>query len=121
MAPRASASKSSTPGSVDTGPALAWPVVMPVRKPQLVRRVGTVSAFFPRKAYGVLVDENGGGEALFTADDVLPEDRHRLASGVTVTYLALHERDGVSARQVRVDRTTLPPPPPDQFFTKGWR
>lgn len=94
---------------------------MPMRKPQPVRRVGTVSAYFPRKAYGVLIDENGAGEALFTSDDVNPEDRHRLVPGMTVTYLALLDREGTAAKQVRIDRTTLPPPPPDQFFTKGWR
>lgn len=98
-----------------------WPITFPASRQRSNRRVGTIRAWHPRKNFGLLVDENGTGDATFTMDDVAPCDRTRLGVGNTVTYLAVIDRDGVSARQVRADSTTLPPPPSDAFILKGWR
>ncbi|MEQ1753697.1 MAG: hypothetical protein ABL973_06155 [Micropepsaceae bacterium] len=102
-------------------PAVAWPTVMPVSRPRATRRVGTIKSYSERKAFGLLLDENGASDAFFTTDDVAPCDRHRIREGQTVTYLGLLDLDGMTAKQIRIDQITLPPPPPDLLFTKGWR
>ena len=95
-------------------PVIGWPTVMPVSRPRATRRVGTIASYSERKAFGLLLDENGASDAFFTTEDVAPSDRHRIRKGQTVTYLGLLDRDGMTAKQIRIDRTTLPPPPPDQ-------
>jgi cold shock CspA family protein len=104
-----------------TGPLVPWPTVLPVQKPKAIRRVGKVKSLAPRKNLGLLIDDNGGSDALFTFDDVVPADRAQLTQGQTVTFIAVIGCDGVHAKQVRIDSTTLPPPPPELLFTKGWR
>jgi len=98
-----------------------WNAVLPERRPREIRRVGTVKAWHPRKNFGVVLDDNGTGDATFTREDVTPCDRERMECGLTVTYVAVIGRDGIVARQLRVDDTTLPPPTPDTFILRGWR
>ena len=98
-----------------------WPTVLPVHKPRAIRRVGTIRNLAPRKNLGLLVDDHNGDDALFTFDDVAPTDRSLLATGQTVTFIAVIGHDGVHAKQVQIDSTTLPPPPPEPLFNKGWR
>lgn len=95
--------------------------VLPKIRPREIRRVGTVKSWHPRKNLGVVVDMGGTGDAIFSAEDVAPADRQRIEAGMTVTYIAVVSRDGVIARQLRPDNTTLPPPTPDTFILKGWR
>lgn len=100
---------------------VGWPPVLPHNRPREIRRVGTIKAWHPRKNFGVLLDDSGTGDASFTHEDVAAKDRHLIEPGLTVSYIAVIGSDGVSARQLRVDNTTLPPPPPDMFILKGWR
>ena len=98
-----------------------WNSILPQSRPREIRRVGTIKAWHPRKNLGVLLDEGGTGNAVFTSEDVAPSDRNRIAAGMTVTYIAVVSQDGTVARQLRADDTTLPPPTPDTFILKGWR
>ena len=98
-----------------------WGSILPVSRPREIRRVGTVRTWAPRKNFGIIVDDGGTGDATFSLEDVATADRHRIEQGLTVTYIAVIGQDGTSARQLRIDNTTLPPPPPDAFILKGWR
>lgn len=98
-----------------------WSSVLPVSRPREIRRVGSIRSWAPRKNFGIVVDEGGTGDASFSMEDVAPSDRHRIEPGVTVSYIAVIGQDGTSARHLRIDNTTLPPPPPDTFILKGWR
>jgi cold shock CspA family protein len=98
-----------------------WNSILPQRRPREIRRVGTIKAWHPRKNLGVVLDDGGTGNAVFTSEDVAPSDRNRIEAGMTVTYIAVVSQDGTVARQLRVDDTTLPPPTPDTFILKGWR
>jgi cold shock CspA family protein len=96
------------------------PTVLPVRKPQPVRHVGIVKWYNPPKAYG-FVSTGQGADAMFNVDDVAPADRERLVSGHTVTFHVFNGPDGRVAKEVRIDGTTLPPPPDATLVSKGWR
>jgi len=98
-----------------------WNSILPQRRPREIRRVGTINSWHPRKNLGVVLDEGGTGNAVFTSEDVAPSDRNRIEAGMTVTYIAVVSQDGIVARQLRADDTTLPPPTPDTFLLKGWR
>ena len=60
-------------------------------------------------------------DAIFNIDDVAPDDRARLNCGQAVTFEMIAGPDGPSAKQIRIDGTTLPPPPDDAMISKGWR
>lgn len=95
--------------------------VMPVRRPRLTRRVGTVRSFSPPRTLGLVIDEDSATYAIFSIDDVEPCDRNRIALGQTVSYLAVLEADGLAAKHIRIDTTSVPPPPSDALISKGWR
>lgn len=111
----------STASSDFRSPVVDWPTILPVNKPRAIRRVGTVQTLAPRKNLGVIIDDTDAKDALFSLDDVDPSDRGKLANGLSVTYIAVIGPDGVTAKQIQIDRTTLPPPPPELFLSKGWR
>ncbi len=95
--------------------------IMPVRRPRQTRRVGIVRSFSPPRTLGLVIEEDGATDAIFCIDDVEPCDRSRIALGQTVSYLAVHEADGLAAKHIRIDTTIVPPPPSDALISKGWR
>jgi cold shock CspA family protein len=98
-----------------------WRSILPESRPREIRRVGTVKSWHPRKNLGVVLDDSGTGDAIFTNEDVALADRDRIRPGLTVSYIAVLGQDGAVARHMRADETTLPPPTPDTFILKGWR
>jgi cold shock CspA family protein len=103
----------------DGEPEFLPPIVVPIAKNRLTRKVGVVKQFSPAKTYGLVAGPTG--DALFSIDDVAVSDRARLGTGQAVTFEIFHGPDGQTARQIRIDATDLPPPPPGDFFSKGWR
>ena len=108
-------------GDPPADPELLWPAVLPVPKVQPTRHVGVVKAYSPPKIYGLVEDAGNGCDAIFCIDDVDPLDRARIGSGQTVTFEAITGADGLTAKQIRIDATTLPPPPDASLIVKGWR
>jgi cold shock CspA family protein len=115
MAQRALEWDTASEGDPDTQP----PIVVPIRKLRLTRQVGVVKDYAPPRTYGLVASEKG--DALFSIEDVAAADRAKLFAGQTVTFEIVDGPDGQTARQIRIDATTLPPPPPGDFFSKGWR
>jgi cold shock CspA family protein len=97
------------------------PIVLPVRKQMVTRRVGVVRSYSPPKSLGLVIDEDGAKDAIFCIDDVVPCDREKIALGQSVSFHAVTGSDGLAAKQIRIDTTTLPPPPPDTLISRGWR
>lgn len=103
------------------GDALQPPVVLPVRKPAVTRHVGVVRSYSPPKSLGLVIDEVGAENAIFYIEDVAPGDRGNLALGQSVSFQVVTEPDGLIAKHIRIDTTTLPPPPTDMLISRGWR
>ena len=97
------------------------PAALPVRKAPATRRVGVVKAYTPRKTYGMVEAAGKDCDAIFCIEDVAPGDRPHLDSGQAVTFEIVEGPDGSAARQIRIDTTTLPPPPDDAMISRGWR
>ena len=97
------------------------PTVLPVFKPLPTRRVGTIKAYSPQKRYGLVEVTDEQSDAIFEIDDVSPCDQSKLGCGQTVTFLTVHRADGLAAKDIRIDLTTLPPLPNDTMQLKGWR
>ena len=97
------------------------PAVLPVFKRAETRRVGVVKSFSPRKTYGLVETADEQMDAIFNIDDVDPSDRPKLGSGQTVTFHMVIGPDGLAAKAIRIDGTTLPPLPDDSMMLKGWR
>ncbi|MFM9862734.1 MAG: hypothetical protein ACKVRO_03925 [Micropepsaceae bacterium] len=97
------------------------PTVLPVFKPHAVRRVGVIKVYSAQKRYGLveIVDEHS--DAIFDIDDVNPCDQPNLDCGQVVTLHAVAGPDGLAAKDIRIDATTLPPMPADAMLMKGWR
>ena len=102
-------------------PCLSVPTVLPTMKVRPLRRVGVVKLYSPRKSYGLVATTTQPCDALFSIDDVAPGDRALLNCGQTVTFEIVMGPDGHAAKQIRIDATTLPPPPDDAMISKGWR
>lgn len=96
------------------------PIVLPIVKRRLTRRVGVVKQYAPSKSYGMVVGPSVG-DAIFSIDDVVACDRAKLNSGQPVTFEVVDGPDGKCARRIRIDLTTLPPPPDAGLVSKGWR
>lgn len=102
-------------------PETVAPAVMPIFKPQVPRRVGVVKAYSPRKTYGLVQTDDEHVDAIFNIDDVAPSDRGRLGRGQTVTFRTVTGPDGLAAKEIKIDATTLPPMPDADMLAKGWR
>lgn len=98
-----------------------WPAVFPIARAPVVRQVGVVKAYTPAKVYGLVEDLAGRCDAVFCIDDVAPGDRSKLGCGQTVTFEMVEGPDGRAAKQIRIDLTSLPPPPHAGLISKGWR
>lgn len=96
------------------------PIVLPISRPRATRHVGVIKAYAPAKVYG-LVASAGTADAIFIIDDVAPCDRARLDRGQAVTFEVVEGPEGHTAKQIRIDATTLPPPPGEALLSKGWR
>jgi cold shock CspA family protein len=107
------------PASESTG--IYVPVVMPSPKIRATRRVGTVKAYSPLKTYGLVAAAGRDGDAVFCIDDVAAADRPRLDRGGSVSFEIVQGPDGCTAKRIKRDATTLPPPPDDAMMLKGWR
>jgi cold shock CspA family protein len=103
------------------GTAVYVPVVVPAPKPRVTRRVGTVKSYSPSRVYGLVETTSSQGDAIFRIDDVAPGDRARLDSGQSVTFEMVEGPDGLAAKHVALDTTTLPPLPDETAMLKGWR
>lgn len=102
--------------------ARPWvPPVMPLPKARATRRVGIVKAYSPQKTYGMVASAGCNSDAIFCIDDVAHADRARLDSGQPVTFEIVEGPDGSTAKRIRLDATTLPPPPNDALISRGWR
>lgn len=97
------------------------PTVLPVFKPHVVRRVGVIKVYSPQKRYGLVEIADEQSDAIFNVDDVNPCDQPNLDCGQTVTFHAVAGPDGLAAKDIRIDLTTLPPLPHDALVQKGWR
>jgi cold shock CspA family protein len=97
------------------------PAVLPTVRPHATRCVGVIKAFSPRKSYGVVEMPGEHAAAIFNIDDVAPCDRPNLDRGQAVTFFAVKGPDGLAAKAIRIDMTTLPPWPDDAMLQKGWR
>lgn len=97
------------------------PIVFPVAKPHVVRRVGVIKAYSARKRYGLVEVADAHSDAIFDIDDVSPCDQPNLGCGQTVTFRAVTGPDGLAAKDIRIDATTLPPLPGEAMLLKGWR
>ena len=108
-----------TNGSKD--PDNLVPSVLPIAKPRVTRRVGVIKSYSPRKSYGLVAGAGEADDAIFNIDDVAPADRQRLDSGQTVSFHVVNGPDGLAAKEVRIDATTLPPLPDETMLSRGWR
>lgn len=97
------------------------PVVLPRPKVRVTRRVGTVKAYSPSRVYGLVEPAALDSAAIFCIEDVAPGDRAQLDSGQSVTFEMVEGPDGCAAKHIRLDATTLPPPPNEAMISKGWR
>lgn len=97
------------------------PAILPIPKVPTTRRVGIVKWYSPPKSYGMVATMAHPCDAIFNIDDVAPDDRPRLNCGQTVSFELVVGPDGHAAKQIRIDATTLPPPPDDAMASKGWR
>lgn len=97
------------------------PTVLPVFKPHVVRRVGVIKVYSAQKRYGLVEVADEPGNAIFDIDDVKPCDQPNLGCGQTVTFRAVIGPDGLAAKDIRIDATTLPPMPDETMLLKGWR
>lgn len=104
---------------VDAG--MHVPAVMPSPRVRATRRVGVVKAYAPCKIYGLVEPASRDCDAIFCVEDVVPADRACLDSGQSVTFEMVEGPDGYAAKHIRLDATTLPPPPDDAMISKGWR
>jgi cold shock CspA family protein len=102
-------------------PDVLAPAVLPIFKQHVTRRVGVVKAYSPRKTYGLVETADEHGDAIFNIDDVDPCDRPKLDNGQTVTFHTIAGPDGLAAKEIRIDATTLPPMPDPAMLAKGWR
>ena len=109
------------PISGNKDPDNLLPSVLPRAKPRITRRVGVIKAYSPRKAYGLVESAGESIGAIFNIEDVAPADRTRLDSGQTVSFHVVHGPDGLAAKEIRIDATTLPPLPDETMHLKGWR
>ena len=108
-----------TNGSKD--PDNLVPSVLPRAKPRITRRVGVVRDYSPRKSFGLVESAGEAAGAIFNIEDVAPADRTRLDSGQTVSFHIVNGPDGLAAKEIRIDATTLPPLPDETMLLKGWR
>ncbi len=97
------------------------PTVLPVFKPHVVRRVGVIKVYSAQKRYGLVEIADEPSNAIFEIDDVSPCDQPNLGCGQTVTFRAVTRPDGLFAKDIRIDATTLPPMPGEAMLLKGWR
>lgn len=97
------------------------PAVIPSPRARVTRRVGIVKAYSPSRVYGLVEPAARDNAAIFSIEDVAPADRAKLDSGQSVTFEMVDGPDGCTAKHVRLDATTLPPPPNDAMISKGWR
>jgi cold shock CspA family protein len=97
------------------------PTVLPVFKPHVVRRVGVIKAYSAHKRYGLVEVADENSDAIFDIDDVIACDQPKLDCGQTVTFHAVAGPDGLAAKDIRIDATTLPPMPAEAMLLKGWR
>ena len=102
-------------------PEAVAPAVIPIFKQQIPRRVGVVKAYSPRKTYGLVQTDDEHADAIFNIDDVEPCDRGKLGHGQTVTFRTVTGPDGLAAKEIKIDATTLPPMPDAAMLAKGWR
>lgn len=102
-------------------PDCAPPIVVPVFRPHATRRVGVIKVYSPHKRYGLVEVADERSDAIFNVDDVDPCDQPRLDCGQTVTFHAVSGPDGLAAKDIRIDGTTLPPLPHPSLLQKGWR
>ncbi len=102
-------------------PDCVAPTVLPVFKPNVVRRVGVIKVYSAQKRYGLVETVDEHSDAIFVIDDVNPCDQPNLDCGQTVTFHAVAGPDGLSAKDIRIDATTLPPMPGEAMLLKGWR
>ena len=108
-------------GDASAEPGVYSPAVLPIPKKPITRRVGVVKWYSPPKTYGMVATAGQSCDAIFNIDDVAPGDRPRLNCGQTVSFELVVGPDGHAAKQIRIDATTLPPPPDDKMTSKGWR
>jgi cold shock CspA family protein len=97
------------------------PTVLPVFRQNATRRVGVVKVYSPQKRYGLVEVVDERSDAIFDVDDVNPCDQAHLDCGQTVTFHAVSGPDGLAAKDIRIDLTTLPPLPHPSLLKKGWR
>jgi cold shock CspA family protein len=97
------------------------PTVIPIFRPHATRRVGVIKVYSPQKRYGLVEVVDLHSDAIFNVDDVNPCDQPRLGCGQTVTFHAVSGPDGLAAKDIRIDGTTLPPLPHPSLLQKGWR
>jgi cold shock CspA family protein len=105
----------------DQGVLAGTPAVLPVARKRPTRFVGIVRNYTPRKSFGLVEAMSKHEAAIFNIEDVVPKDRARIDCGQTVTFEMVAGPDGHAAKQIRIDGTTLPPPPDDEMISKGWR
>jgi len=108
-------------GELTSDSEIRWPAVLPSPKVRAIRHVGVVKAYAPAKTYGLVEEATHRCDAIFSIDDVAPHDRGRLDCGQTVTFEMVEGPDGRLAKQIRIDLTTLPPPPDEAMMLRGWR
>lgn len=97
------------------------PTVIPIFKPHITRRVGVIKVYSPLKRYGLVEVAGEADDAIFDVDDVCPCDQAHLGCGQTVTFHAVAGPDGLAAKDIRIDVTSLPPLPHPSMLQKGWR
>jgi cold shock CspA family protein len=108
-------------GDAAIDPDCIAPTVLPILKPHVTRRVGVIKAYTPRKRYGLVALADDPNDAIFDIDDVDPGDQPKLGNGLTVTFHTVDGPDGLAAKDIRIDFTTLPPLPGESMLLKGWR
>jgi cold shock CspA family protein len=121
MAQRAINWDVATQGDPAIDPDCVPPTVIPIFKPHVTRRVGVIKAYTPRKRYGLVALAGDPNDAIFSIDDVDPGDQPKLGNGLTVTFHTVDGPDGLAAKDIRIDFTTLPPLPAESMLLKGWR
>jgi cold shock CspA family protein len=104
-----------------TGGGIYVPAVIPSPKARATRRVGTVKSYSPTRIYGLVEPASRDCHAIFRIEDVDPADRAQIDSGQSVVFEMVDGPDGRAAKHIKLDATTLPPPPDDAMISKGWR